>query len=88
MFFGDSQKAVEHFIVYEEPATPVEPSGNPKAKLARQKPSTHDFRNELAHPRKNVNLNTTKAEMARRVGKVAALTKKAIELYHKKEGEL
>lgn len=87
MFLGDSQKAVDHFIEHEEPATPLEPSGNPKAKAGETETVYTRLRNELGHPRKDTNLNATKAEMARRAGNLAALTKKAIELYHKKEAQ-
>jgi hypothetical protein len=39
------------------------------------------LRNEFAHPRKGVDLKQTKAEMARRIGKLGELTKHAIERY-------
>jgi hypothetical protein len=85
MLIGDLQKPVDDFIMREVPTTQLGPSGNPKAKAGETETIYTRLRNELGHHRKGVNLNTTKADMAKCVGDLATLTKKAIELYHKKE---
>jgi len=80
MFLGEDQKAVDVFILREAPGTPLTPSGNPKAKVGELETIYTRLRNELGHHREGVNLDDTKAEMANRVGELAALTKRAIEL--------
>jgi hypothetical protein len=81
MFLGDSQRAVDDFILKQEPSTPTTPSLSPRGKQGEIETIYTRLRNELGHSRPGVNLLETKKEMAARVGELAVLTKKAIELY-------
>jgi|CXWL01.1.fsa_nt_gi hypothetical protein len=81
MVLGDYQPSVERFIMKEEPGTPQTPSKNPKAKPGEMESVYTRLRNEFGHRRQGVNPNDTKAEMATHVGRLAALTKRAIELH-------
>jgi len=78
MLFGDSQNDVDAFIVTEEPGVPQ--SQHPKKKLGMMETAFTRLRNEFAHQRHGVNLDTTKQEMQRRVPRLADLVKRAIEL--------
>jgi hypothetical protein len=77
MICNDEQRDVDAFIRQEEPGVPQAPS--PRYPGVMETIYTR-LRNELAHPRKGVDLHDTKAEMANRVGGLMSLTKRAIEL--------
>lgn len=80
MLLGDSQAAVDRFIVSEDPAIPQTQYRHPKKAKSVLETIYTRLRNELAHRRAGVNLEDTKAEMASRLPGLIALTKRAIEM--------
>jgi len=83
MIVGDSEKAVEDFVMREAPTTLRRPSPSPHVKSGDEETVYTRLRNELAHPSRGVNIDQTKVEMAHWVGELAVLTKRAIELHLK-----
>jgi hypothetical protein len=79
MIYNDKQKAVDAFIISEDPAVPQ--TQHPLKKPGLTETVYTRLRNELAHKRAGVNLDNTKSEMANRLGGLIALTKRAIELH-------
>jgi hypothetical protein len=77
MICNDDQRDVDAFVRKEEPGVPQTTS--PRYTGVMETVYTR-LRNELAHPRKGVDLHNTKAEMSSRVGGLMSLTKRAIEL--------
>lgn len=77
MLFDDHQVNVDAFINQEEPAVPQTP--HPLKQDVMETMYTR-LRNEFAHQRSGVNLETTKTEMASKLGELIAITKRAIEL--------
>ena len=78
MIRGDDQKLVETFIISEDPAVPQ--TKDPREWKDQMETVYTRLRNEFAHRRAGVNLETTKSEMAERIGGLRALVKRAIEL--------
>lgn len=78
MLLNDSQAGVDTFILSEDPAVP-QTQHSLKGPGIMETVYTR-LRNELAHKRAGVNLDNAKAEMARRLGGLIALTRRAIEL--------
>jgi hypothetical protein len=76
MLVGDRQEDVDRFLVAEEPSVPQTPS--PHRPGISETMYTR-LRNELAHNRPGVNLDTTRAEMRVRVGGLRAVVKRAVE---------
>jgi len=74
---SDSQSKVDAFILSEDPSIPQTP--NPIKPGAMETIYTR-LRNELAHRRAGVSLDSTKAEMGNRLGGLTAIVKRAIEL--------
>jgi hypothetical protein len=79
MLFNDKQPAVDAFIVGEEPAVSQTP--DPRPGHTNMETVYTRLRNELGHKRPGVNLDVTKEEMAKHLGGLIALTKRAIELH-------
>jgi hypothetical protein len=78
MLIGDRQEDVDRFIVAQEPGVPQMPS--PHRPGIMETVYTR-LRNELAHKRAGVNLDTTRAEMRVRVDGLRALVKLAVEQF-------
>jgi hypothetical protein len=79
LFPPDERQAdVDAFIVREELG--VQQTQHPLKGPGFMETVYTRLRNELAHKRAGVNLDTTKAEMAQHLGGLIALTKRAIEL--------
>ena len=78
MLYNDSQADVDAFIVGQDPSVPQ--TQHPKKKAGVMETVYTRLRNEFAHIRPGVNIATTKADMANRLGGLRDLTKKAIEL--------
>jgi hypothetical protein len=79
ILYNDKQIKVDKFIRDEDPSVPqiqhrLKAQGKMETVYTR-------LRNEFAHKRDNVDLEQTKAEMARRLGDLRMLTKRAIELH-------
>ena len=86
MLYNDWQNEVDAFILSEDPSVPqTQQPPKPPRGQRRQAPGMETvytrLRNEFAHKRANVDLEQTKAEMARRLGDLRMLTKRAIELH-------
>ncbi len=77
MICGEEQKDVDAFIVKQDPKVQQAPRPD---KIQRMETVFTRLRNEFAHKRPNVDLNTTKKEMARHLPALRRLTKGAIEL--------
>lgn len=78
LLFNDDQTKIDAFILQEEPNVsqtqhPLKPSGAMETVYTR-------LRNEFGHVRPRVNIQNTKVEMARMLGGLTVLTKRAIEL--------
>ena len=82
MVCGDSPAKVDAFVRSVDPRVPQTP--DPRPGYNHMETVYSRLRNELAHPSRGANLDVTKAEMAQRVGKLAALTKRAIESHGRK----
>lgn len=77
MLFNDSQTGVDDFIRHVKPDVPQ--TQHPLKGPGVMETTYTRLRNELAHHRQGVNLEVTKAEMARRLGDLVTLTKHSIE---------
>ena len=81
MFFRDdepgAQGRLDDYVRQQNPAVPQTP--HPKFPAVHETVYTR-LRIELGHARQGVNLEQTKAEMSARVGELAGLTKRSIEL--------
>ena len=77
MICNDDQRKVDAFVRKTEPGAPQ--TRSPRNPKVMETVYTR-LRNELAHPRKGVDLHDTKAEMANRLGGLVSLTKQAIEI--------
>jgi hypothetical protein len=76
MLYDDSFMDVDDFILSKDPAVPQ----TPDPRNANRKETVYTrLRHELAHARAGVNMDSTKAEMTKRVSELIALTKQAIE---------
>jgi hypothetical protein len=73
---GSKQEEVDAFIVAQNPSVPQTPIPRKKG----QETIYTRLRNELAHKRTGVNIEETKVEMAKRIGELADIVRKAIEL--------
>jgi hypothetical protein len=72
------QRRVDNFIKTKEPLVPQ----TPDPRDPKKKETIYTWlRNELAHARKNVDLNRTKSEMKDRLHRLMDLTKQAIKQY-------
>jgi hypothetical protein len=80
MLLGDDQAKVDKFVLDEDPSVPLTPDPRPNHQWKMETVYTR-LRNELGHNRPGVNLDVTKAEMAKHLGGLIALTKRAIELH-------
>jgi len=78
MLYNDSHADLDAFVVGQDPAVPQ--TQHPKTKAGVMETVYTRLRNEFAHIRPGVNIATTKADMANRLGGLRDLTKKAIEL--------
>jgi hypothetical protein len=76
MLCGDDQGSVDAFIRSRNPL--VQQSPSPHKPKVMETVYTR-LRNEMAHPRKGVDLNGTKEEMANRLGDLIAITQEMIE---------
>jgi hypothetical protein len=80
MLFDDDQAKVDKFILDEDPSVPLTPDPRPNHQWKMETVYTR-LRNELRHKRPGVNLDVTKAEMAKHLGGLIALTRRAVELH-------
>jgi len=76
--YNDSQQMVEKFILSEDPRVPQTPS--PFRPVVMETIYSR-LRNELAHRRALVSLDSTKVEMGNRIDGLRAIVKRAIELH-------
>jgi hypothetical protein len=86
MLCNDDQAAVDSFIKSQDPSvreTPQPPIKRPRKARPHVVMETvyTKLRNQLAHKRPGVNLDTTKSEMGTHLGGLIALTKRAIALH-------
>ena len=79
MLYNDLQADVDAFIVGEDPAVPQ--TQCPHKGMGIMETIYTRLRNEFAHRRAGANLDNTKDEMAKRLGALVVLTKRAIELH-------
>lgn len=77
--FSDDQRRVDAFIVSVDSAVPRTPSLRPNAKPGEMETVYTRLRNELAHKRSGVSIDTTKKEMAQHVVDLRSLVKVAIQ---------
>ena len=77
-FFGDKQNDVDAFIVSVDQAVPQTQS---PIKAGAMETIYTRLRNELAHRRPGVDIDSTKQQMAARVGDLRGLVKEAIQRY-------
>lgn len=75
---GDDQRLIDEFILKVEPNVPLTASPNPRAKAGTMETVYTRLRNELAHRRHGVTMETTKAQMARLVGNLRGIAREAI----------